>query len=110
MLYQTNNEYALYPYKVTMNGEEHYTDSPDWYTTFAKVHGGECVVEEAMYTQEQLNRLSDIQGLKYSPDFDDYVINGIIPQTGEFALKFLQIQNQQLTQKVAELEQIVSGN
>lgn len=93
-----------------MNGEERYTDNPDWYQTFAKMHGGTCEVEEATYTQEQLNRLSDIQGLKYSPDFDDYVINGIIPQTGEFALRFLQIQNQQLTQKVAELEQIVSAS
>lgn len=110
MLYQKNNEYALYPYKATANGEDHYTDNPEWYQTFAKMHGGTCEVEEVTYTQEQLNRLSDIQGLKHSSEFNDYVLNGTIPQTGEFALRFLQIQNQQLTEKVSELEQIVSGS
>ena len=84
-LYQRDSgESTLYPYLITCTDkgvqEQKYTDDVAYYDSYKKIHSDFIIdsVQQMTYTEEQLSRLDEIQGLKYK-DFDeiyDYVING----------------------------------
>lgn len=96
-LYQLENgQWALYPYLITCTDkgvqEKKYTDDIGYYEACEELYSDFVIDEvgETLYTEEQLARLNDVQGLKYK-DFDeiyDYVINGIVKiDSNIFAVK-----------------------
>lgn len=91
-LYQNDNgEWRLYGHKIkcTQNGvqEEKLTDDIEFYEKFAEVNP-DFVIDEVTtitYSEEQLARLGEVQGLGYK-DFDeiyDYVLDGTIKSNSE---------------------------
>ena len=96
-LYQRENgEWALYPYKITCTDrglqEQKYTDDISYYETYEELYNDFTIdeVKQLAYSDEQRERLSEVQGFKYK-DFDeiyDYVINGnLIIDSKIFAVK-----------------------
>ena len=86
MIYRENNEWKLCPKKVKYqrNDEEivEHTNTPIWYTNFAKMWSDFEVIEivDAEYTQEQINRLEKVKHM--SEGHKEAVIQYI--KTGEF--------------------------
>jgi hypothetical protein len=106
-LYQKDNsEWALYPYiiRYTHKGEqvEQLTDDVEWFNKFADKWEDFTIDEvvELEYTQEQLDRLAEVQGIeaKHFNEIYDYVLNGSISVDSEvFAKKKTQELAQSLT-------------
>lgn len=86
-LYQRENgEWTLYSYLITCTDkgaqEQKYTDDVSFYEAFQELHDDFIIdlVNQMVYTDEQLSRLIEVQGLKYE-DYDeiyDYVMTGKI--------------------------------
>ena len=101
-----NGEWALYPYiiRYTHKGEqvEQMTDDVEWLNKFADKWEDFTIDEvvELEYTQEQLDRLAEVQGIeaKHFNEIYDYVLNGNISVDSEvFAKKKIQELTQSLT-------------
>lgn len=101
-----NSEWALYPYiiRYTHKGEqvEQLTDDVEWFNKFADKWEDFTIDEvvELEYTQEQLDRLAEVQGIeaKHFNEIYDYVLNGNISVDSEvFAKKKIQELTQSLT-------------
>ena len=86
MIYRNKNVWKLCPKKVVYlrDGEtsEKYTNTPIWYTNFAKMWSDFEVIEivDAEYTQEEKNRLEKVKNM--SEGHGGAVIQYI--KTGEF--------------------------
>lgn len=85
-LYQLENgKWLLYRNLITCTDkgvqEQKYTDDVSFYEAYKKLHTDDFTIDDVQkieYTEEQLTRLSEVQGLKYK-DFDeiyDYVMSG----------------------------------
>ena len=84
-LYQRENgEWALYTNLITCTTrgvqEQKYADDVAFYEAFEELHNDFTIneVQALSYSDEQIARLGEVQGLKYK-DFDeiyDYVIDG----------------------------------
>lgn len=96
-LYQRENgEWALYPYRIecTHKGikEQKFTDDIEFYETFEEMHDDFTInrVEDVTHSNEQLERLQEVQGSKYK-DYDeiyDYIMNGNLKTNSQiFATK-----------------------
>lgn len=96
-LYQLEDgKWVLYPYLVTCtdNGvqEQKYIDDLEFYESYKELYNGFTIddVQQMAYTEEQLARLAEVQGMKYK-DFDeicDYVMTGNIKTDSKiFAVK-----------------------
>ena len=115
-LYQKDNsEQALYPYiiRYTHKGEqvEQLTDDVEWFNKFADKWEDFTIDEvvELEYTQEQLDRLAEVQGIeaKHFNEIYDYVLNGNISVDSEvFAKKKTQELAQSLTNAELALVEI----
>jgi hypothetical protein len=115
-LYQKDNsEWALYPYiiRYTHKGEqvEQLTDDVEWFNKFADKWEDFTIDEvvELEYTQEQLDRLAEVQGIeaKHFNEIYDYVLNGNISVDSEvFAKKKTQELAQSLTNAELALVEI----
>lgn len=120
-LYQRENgEWALYPYKITCTDrrlqEQKYTDDISYYETYEELYNDFTIdeVKQLAYSDEQRERLSEVQGFKYK-DFDeiyDYVINGDVKEDSViFAIKNvakLKAENDLLEGTVMELTNILA--
>lgn len=86
-LYQLESgEWALYPYLIACTDkgqqEQKYVDDIDYYETYEKLYDDFTIekIEHLAYSDEQLERLAEIQEMKYK-DFDeiyDYVMGGVV--------------------------------
>ena len=96
-LYQLENgEWALYSHLITCTDrgtqEQKYTDNTSYYEAYEELYDDFTIeeVQQITYTDVQLLRLNEVQGLKYK-DFDeiyDYVMNGnLIIDSKIFAVK-----------------------
>lgn len=96
-LYQLEDgKWVLYPYLVTCtdNGvqEQKYIDDLEFYESYKELYNGFTIddVQQMAYTEEQLARLAEVQGMKHK-DFDeicDYVMTGNIKTDSKiFAVK-----------------------
>lgn len=115
-----NGEWALCPYiiRYTHKSEqvEQLTDDVSWFEKFAEKWEDFKINEvvELEYTNEQLNRLSEVQGLsaKHFDEISDYVIDGTIKIDSEiFADKNmlkLKNENEILEGTVMELVNILA--
>lgn len=110
-----NSEWALYPYiiRYTHKGEqvEQLTDDVEWFNKFADKWEDFTIDEvvELEYTQEQLDRLAEVQGIeaKHFNEIYDYVLNGNISVDSEvFAKKKTQELAQSLTNAELALVEI----
>ena len=115
-LYQKDNgEWALYPYIVRYTHKEEkveqLTDDVEWFNKFADKWEDFTIDEvvELEYTQEQLDRLAEVQGIeaKHFNEIYDYVLNGNISVDSEvFAKKKTQELAQSLTNAELALVEI----
>ena len=115
-----NGEWALYPYIVRYTRKEEkveqLTDDVEWFNKFADKWEDFTIDEvvELEYTQEQLDRLAEVQNIpvKHFDEISDYVINGIIRVDSDvFAKKNiarLRNENAMLEGTVMELANILA--
>lgn len=115
-----NGEWALYPYIIRYTHKEEkveqLTDDVEWFNKFADKWEDFTIDEvvELEYTQEQLDRLAEVQNIpvKHFDEISDYVINGIIRVDSEiFADKNmlkLKNENEILEGTVMELVNILA--
>ena len=110
-----NGEWALYPYIVRYTHKEEkveqLTDDVEWFNKFADKWEDFTIDEvvELEYTQEQLDRLAEVQGIeaKHFNEIYDYVLNGNISVDSEvFAKKKTQELAQSLTNAELALVEI----
>ena len=102
-----NGEWALYPYIVRYTHKEEkveqLTDDVEWFNKFADKWEDFTIDEvvELEYTQEQLDRLAEVQGIeaKHFNEIYDYVLNGNISVDSEVFAK----------KKTQELAQILTN-
>ena len=113
MLIKNGNQFELYPHKVKyiQHGEEKEDwalPSKEWWENFAQewAHTDIVEFEEITLTQEQLNRLEEVNQLDISEGHLDivvnYVLNGIFPDNQNHPLETLEIK--QLLADLIELQ------
>lgn len=115
-----NSEWALYPYiiRYTHKGEqvEQLTDDVEWFNKFADKWEDFTIDEvvELEYTQKQLDRLAEVQGIetKHFDEIYDYIMDGNIRVDSDvFAKKNiarLRNENAMLEGTVMELANILA--
>ena len=120
-IYQKDNgEWALYPYIVRYTHKEEkveqLTDDVEWFNKFADKWEDFTIDEvvELEYTQEQLDRLAEVQGIetKHFDEIYDYIMDGNIRVDSDvFAKKNiarLRNENAMLEGTVMELANILA--
>ena len=87
MIYRENNEWKLCPKKVKYQRDdeeivEEYTNTPIWYTNFAKMWDDFEIIEivNVEYIQEQIERLEKVKHM--SEGYKEAVVQYV--KTGEF--------------------------
>ena len=93
MIYRENNEWKLCPTKVIYSRDgvtfEEYTNTPIWYTNFAKMWSDFEVIEivDAEYTQEQIDRLEKVKHMSegHGGAVKQYVETGEFPEGMDLA-------------------------
>lgn len=100
MLYNDNGEWKLCTKKITYieNDEEFEkfieSEGEEWWDSYKLLWGIDIItIEEVNYTQEQLDRLVEIQNVPegFSDICSDYIIDGTFPEDTQHPLKDLQL-------------------
>ena len=115
MIYREYNEWKLCPKKVKYqrDGEEiveEYTNTPIWYTNFAKMWSDFEVIEivDAEYTQEEKDRLEEVKHMSegHKEAVVQYVKTGEFPEGMDMAdlLRTGKIKNNIITSEYREEE------